>query len=260
MQISFFKYQGTGNDFIIVDNRMANFPKNKDFIIHLCDRKFGIGSDGLILIEEDESSDFYMDFYNPDASQSFCGNGSRCAVAFAKRIGIINNECSFKAIDGPHSATISEGIVEVSMKDVADFKELDDAIVMDTGSPHYVTFVDDLDKIDILEEGRKVRYSDAFRSEGINVNFVEKGSEMMIGATYERGVENETLSCGTGVTAMALATGIKLGSASPIRLKTKGGSLEVHFEKEDGIFRNIRLKAAATFVFKGEIQVNEDIR
>jgi diaminopimelate epimerase len=257
MQFNFYKYQGTGNDFIILDDRSRSFPVDEQLIIHLCDRKFGIGSDGLILIQTSPESDFHMEFFNPDASQSFCGNGSRCAVAFAYRIGIISNITHFTAIDGLHHASVlSPESVEVSMRDVSDLKRIEHDLVLNTGSPHYVRFTKDLMAEDMVEVGRSIRFSEEYKEEGINVNLVEVlQDDSLECATYERGVENETLSCGTGVTAMALAAHEQYHIPSPIQVLTKGGELEVRFQKVDQKYQDIYLKGPANFVFKGEIDL-----
>lgn len=257
MNFTFYKYQGTGNDFIILDDRNSNFPVDEQLIVHLCDRKFGIGSDGLILIQNSATSDFHMEFFNPDATQSFCGNGSRCAVAFAYRIGIIDTKTEFTAIDGIHSASIEHlDHVEVSMKDVNEVSKYNSDLILDTGSPHFVRFVDDIMSEDILHIGKEIRYSPDFKKEGINVNLVEITSDNSLEcATYERGVENETLSCGTGVTAMAIAANNYKKVPSPITVLTKGGELEVRFEMEGENYKNVYLKGPATFVFKGEIEL-----
>jgi len=257
MNFTFFKYQGTGNDFIIFDDRDASFPVKDSLIIHLCDRKFGVGSDGLILIQDSTEHDFHMEFYNPDASQSFCGNGSRCAVAFAYRLGIIDSECTFTAIDGVHKAIlIDTELIEVSMQDVNSISKIDQDLLLDTGSPHYIRFTEHLDKEDIIETGRTIRYSDRFKEDGINVNLVQVLNDQSLEcATYERGVENETLSCGTGVTAMALGANAAYGIGSPIKVLTKGGELEVRFTPDDKGYHMVFLKGPAQFVFKGDIQL-----
>jgi diaminopimelate epimerase len=257
MNFTFFKYQGTGNDFIIFDDRDGSFPVSESLIIHLCDRKFGVGSDGLILIQESEDYDFHMEFYNPDASQSFCGNGSRCAVAFAHRLGIIEETCTFSAIDGVHKAKVVENEqVEVSMRDVSAITKYENDLILDTGSPHYVRFTKHLEKEDIIETGRSIRYSDRFKNEGINVNLVQVLDDNSLEcATYERGVENETLSCGTGVTAMALGANKAYDLPSPIRVLTKGGELEVSFSQNEENYTHVFLKGPAQFVFRGDIQL-----
>lgn len=251
----FFKYQGTGNDFIIIDDRNATFPIDHSLIIQLCDRKFGIGSDGLILIQKSEITDFHMAFFNPDASQSFCGNGSRCASAFAYRMGIVDKAMSFTAIDGKHNGFIlSEDLVEVSMNDVTHLTFKNDDLILNTGSPHFVRFVDELSKEDIIKTGKAIRYSNEFQKEGINVNLVEILDHSILNcATYERGVENETLSCGTGVTAVALAANAAKKLNSPISVKTKGGQLSVRFTNESGSYKEVFLKGPVKMVFKGEI-------
>lgn len=257
MNFAFYKYQGTGNDFIIIDDRNGNFPIDDQLIVHLCDRKYGIGSDGLILIQNSDDCDFHMEFFNPDASKSFCGNGSRCAVAFSYRMGIINSTSHFTAIDGKHTATVeSMDDVKVSMKDVNGINKNDSDILLNTGSPHYVRFVKDLLEEDIISVGRSIRYSEEFKKEGINVNLVEILEDNSLQcATYERGVENETLSCGTGVTAMAIAANIDKNIMPPITVLTKGGELEVGFNVRDKKYHDIYLKGPATFVFKGEIDL-----
>lgn len=254
--ISFYKYQGTGNDFVMIDNRNLIFDKtNLALVTDLCDRRFGIGADGVILIENCSSSDFEMIYFNPDGSQSLCGNGSRCAVMFAKFLGMIENETNFTAIDGEHYARIEEEQVFLKMHDVDVFEEINDDYLIDTGSPHYIKYVSSVDNIDPVSEGRKVRYSDRFKEKGVNVNFLEKvGEDSLKIRTYERGVENETLSCGTGCTAAALSLGIN-NDISSVNLRAIGGDLKVDFRKEDDKFTNIYLIGPAKQVFKGEIEV-----
>jgi len=256
MTIHFSKYQGTGNDFVIIDNRKLDFPKeNTALVIALCDRKFGIGADGLILLETHPSADFRMVYYNADGNESsMCGNGGRCVVAFAKALQLISNTTSFEAIDGMHHATIdTEGLVHLQMQDVATLKKEDDYTFLDTGSPHHVVLRDDVKTIDIKEEGAAIRYSDLYGQEGANVNFVTpKKTNTFAVRTYERGVEDETLSCGTGVTAVALAMYEKgLASAQDVRLLVEGGSLRVTFKKGESGYEEIYLIGPATFVFNG---------
>jgi diaminopimelate epimerase len=257
--ITFHKYQATGNDFIMIDNREKVFPKeNLTLIEQLCDRKFGIGSDGLILIEQHNKVDFNMVFYNPDGSQSLCGNGSRCAVNFAKEIGVIDaSETTFMAYDGVHSATIKGNLVELSMNNVQNVSQLEDGIFVDTGSPHFVRFVEHVHKVEIIPEGSKIRYSDAYQPAGTNVNFVQQlGDQQIFVRTYERGVENETLSCGTGVTGAALAAST-LGLKAPISVTTKGGELTVNYKQmDDGSFEGITLCGPAQMVYAGSIKIN----
>ena len=256
--LSFFKYQATGNDFIMIDNREQIFPKEDLSLIEkLCDRRFGVGSDGLILIENHIKEDFNMVFYNPDGSQSLCGNGSRCAVNFSKSLGMINgNETTFMAYDGVHSATIKDDIVELSMNNVQNVSHLEDGIFVDTGSPHVVNFTDNVHDIDIISAGSKIRYSERYKPSGTNVNFAQRMNEQHIFVrTYERGVENETLSCGTGVTAAAIAAQ-SIGLKSPIQVTTKGGDLSVSYEtNKDESFSNIYLCGPALSVYEGKVEI-----
>ena len=258
MELTFYKYQGTGNDFVMIDNRSDFFPKEDvQLINHLCDRRFGIGGDGLILLENDTETDFKMVYYNSDGNQSsMCGNGGRCLVAFAQQIGVINNQATFMAIDGLHHASISDdGLVSLQMIDVNAIKVASDYVFMNTGSPHHVAIVDDLKNYNIKEEGAKIRYGNLYGSEGSNVNFVNQISNQIFALrTYERGVEDETLACGTGATAVAIAMN-KLGktNSNVIQLEVEGGKLEVSFDKEEDKFTNVFLKGPAQFVFKGVI-------
>jgi len=255
--ISFFKYQGTGNDFVMIDNRDNNFKNDTKLVKRLCDRKFGIGADGLICLENSETSDFKMVYYNADGNESsMCGNGGRCIVAFAKFLGIIEDSCEFIAIDGLHKASIDEAMnVELKMKDVNAISTYQMDFVLDTGSPHYVRFVEDLDFIDTAKQGRIVRNSKDFVKDGINVNFAEIENNTITMTTYERGVEGETLSCGTGVTAVALsASHTNSVRGNTVKILTKGGTLHVRFEKTADGFKNIYLSGETQQVFKGEIE------
>lgn len=256
--MKFYKYQGTGNDFIFIDNRENIFPKtNIKLIEKLCDRRFGIGADGLILLENDTETDFRMVYYNSDGNQSsMCGNGGRCIVAFAKSLNLINGQTTFLATDGLHHAYILEnGIISLGMKNVSDVKIQDGYVFLNTGSPHHVMLVDDLDIYDVKTNGAKIRYSDLYGKEGSNVNFVKQLSENHFHLrTYERGVEDETYSCGTGATAVAIAMyTIGKTNSNHIKLDVEGGKLEVSFEKEGSVYTNVFLKGSATLVFEGEI-------
>lgn len=256
LQLTFYKYQGTGNDFVMIDNRNDFFPKdNNKLVAFLCDRKFGIGADGLILLENDASSDFKMVYYNSDGSEStMCGNGGRCIVAFANKLGIIKEETTFNAIDGLHNAKINGDIITLEMIDVSEIKSKEKYLFLNTGSPHHVQFVEDLDGLDVVKEGAKLRYG-LYGQEGSNINFVEAvDTKTFDMRTYERGVENETLSCGTGVTAVALAmhhTGVT--KEKHVFINTLGGKLEVSFVVGNDGYTQVNLIGAATFVFKGEI-------
>ena len=257
MTHTFYKYQGTGNDFVIIDNRQGIFDKeNTALVAKLCDRRFGIGADGLILLEDDDVTDFRMVYYNSDGNEStMCGNGGRCLVAFANKIGVIGNKASFIAIDGIHSAVIENNEVQLQMQDVSNVQDHQTHVFLDTGSPHHVELKNDLASLDIQQEGATIRYGAPYNEEGSNVNFVEKiDSETFQVRTYERGVEGETLSCGTGVTAVGIAMNY-LGETvnNMVTLKTKGGDLKVSFERENSSFHNVWLIGPATFVYKGEV-------
>jgi diaminopimelate epimerase len=257
MQLLFYKYQGTGNDFVMIDNRQKQFDrKNLNLVKSLCHRKYGIGADGLILIEEHPTADFEMVYYNSDGSQSLCGNGSRCAVHFARHLGIIEDNAQFIAIDGLHEAYMIKDQVFLRMHNVNEVDRFEEDMFIHTGSPHYVRFVKELTKVDVVEEGRKIRHSDLYKKEGTNVNFVEPTEEGKVYVrTYERGVEDETLSCGTGVTAVALACSY-LGYQSPVKLITPGGQLQVAFKTNgEDKFCDIYLSGPATPVFEGSILV-----
>ncbi|MEM6719100.1 MAG: diaminopimelate epimerase [Bacteroidota bacterium] len=256
MILSFYKYQGTGNDFVLIDNRQLLFPKNGTKLVkHLCDRKFGIGADGLILLEDDDVYDFKMVYYNADGNESsMCGNGGRCIVAFANYLSVIQQETTFMAIDGKHYATIEGDVVNLQMKDVPAIERHESHVFLDTGSPHHVTFTDNLSQLDIQTEGAAIRYGAPYFEEGANVNFVKKLSDTEFRVrTYERGVEDETLSCGTGVTAVALAMHhLEETQENTVTLHVEGGTLEVSFEHDETVYKNIFLKGKATQVFKGQ--------
>ncbi|MCB9310097.1 MAG: diaminopimelate epimerase [Lewinellaceae bacterium] len=262
MKLKFSKYQGAGNDFVMVDQRTTKYIKKGDVdtIKRICDRRFGIGADGLILLENAKDFDFEMVYFNSDGNEStMCGNGGRCIVAFAQAVGCISgSETKFLAIDGPHQAQLlSDDVVNLQMSDVKNIQTLDkDIFTLDTGSPHFVKFVDQMPS-DIKAAGEEIRYSPTFKESGINVNFVKKNYDTLDICTYERGVENETLACGTGVTAAALTAyfGAPKGHYE-VQLVAKGGLLSVSFLKvSDQDFTDIWLKGNATFVFSGEIEI-----
>lgn len=260
MKLTFYKYQGTGNDFVMIDNRTNFFPKNDTKLIEfLCDRKFGIGADGLILLENHENYDFKMVYYNSDGNESsMCGNGGRSLVVFAKDLGVINKKAEFEAIDGYHFASIDDdNIVSLQMIDVDKVKVENDYTFLNTGSPHHIQLVNDLKEVNVKEEGAKIRYSDLYGKAGSNINFVNQvdGDTFSV-RTYERGVEDETLSCGTGVTAVALAMFANHKTEShKVNLKVEGGKLAVSFKENNGKFSEIFLIGPAQFVFKGEIEI-----
>lgn len=259
MTYTFYKYQGTGNDFIIIDNRSLNIDKaDTKSVAQLCDRRFGIGADGLILLENHDTVDFKMVYYNADGNESsMCGNGGRCIVHFARFLGIITSEATFEAIDGLHKAVIDLDNVKLQMKDVDGISKQNDDVMLDTGSPHYVTLIEEgLHTMNVEESGAAIRNSDMFKSEGINVNFVEPKSENIFSVrTYERGVEAETLSCGTGVTAVAIAMhNLNLTKSNLVTLNTQGGTLQVKFDFNPNGYTSIWLIGPAKQVFKGEVE------
>ncbi len=261
MRVHFYKYQATGNDFILIDNRSGSLQLSVVQIQKLCNRKFGIGADGLMLLEKHPTQNFNLVYYNSDGSQSLCGNGSRAAVQMAAALGMVNGKATFTAYDGPHQAELlPEGIVKLKMNDVADTKPMGEDLFLNTGSPHLVRFVTHINNYAVVEEGRKIRYSEPFQPGGTNVNFVELlGDNTLYVRTYERGVEDETLSCGTGVTAAALAASQR-GYQSPIKIKTKGGDLLVAFQTGHSgspgpAFSNIYLIGPAKMVFEGSLEL-----
>lgn len=261
MKLEFSKYQGTGNDFILIDNRNGIIaPDNYSLIEQLCDRRFGIGGDGLMLLENAEGYDFRMRYYNSDGKEgSMCGNGGRCIIAFAYHLGVITKQAKFIAVDGEHLAKVDkmENEIQVSLKmiDVLDIELGDDFYFLDTGSPHFVQFISNHENFDTFTEGKKIRYNSRFAEEGTNVNFVSLQGQDITVSTYERGVEDETYSCGTGVVASAISSGFKINS-NQFKIKTKGGNLEVHFNKiNNNQIKDIWLIGPATYVFNGTIMI-----
>ena len=260
MQLKFYKYQGTGNDFVMIDNRSNTFPKeNTRLVAHLCDRRFGIGADGLILLDNDTDTDFRMVYYNSDGNlSSMCGNGGRCLVAFAKKLNVIQDETTFIATDGLHYAKVSEdGIVSLQMIDVEEIKNTENYSFLNTGSPHHVQVVSDLEHYNVKENGAAIRYGDLYGQQGSNINFVKKIDDTTFSLrTYERGVEDETLACGTGATAVAIAMNATGQThLNAINLNVEGGKLSVSFNRENGKYTNVFLKGPAEFVFEGTIEL-----
>jgi diaminopimelate epimerase len=260
MRIPFYKYQGTGNDFVILDNREAKFDGlTTEQIRFMCDRRFGIGADGLMMLNSHAEYDFEMKYYNADGGESsMCGNGGRCLVKFAHDLGMMRTTYSFIAIDGEHEASVSiEGYVSLKMVDVANMNFEDGYYTLNTGSPHYVEIADDVKELDVYGRGREIRYSPAFAKEGINVNFVQQLEEVdsIMVRTYERGVENETYSCGTGVTAAALVCHHNDNGFNRVEVKTLGGALSVEYDKIGDSFKNIWLNGPAEKVFEGVINI-----
>ncbi len=259
MTLSFFKYQGTGNDFIMLNNTSGIYDNlSIADIQELCDRKFGIGADGLISIGLCQGYDFEMVYYNADGTQSFCGNGARCAVAFAAKLGLLPSfQTTFLAIDGTHQAWLCEEEVKLKMSDVDPIQCLENAYVVQTGSPHYVQ-LDDLHTHEhVLEVGRSIRYSESFQKDGINVNLMEITADGIRVATYERGVENETLSCGTGVTAAALVYAqLQDLQKGAVKVVTKGGQLQVQWQrKPEHAYTEVYLTGPAKLVYNGTYEL-----
>ena len=260
MKISFYKYQGTGNDFVVLDNRKGEYNNlTLKQIKRLCDRRFGIGGDGLMLLNKHQAADFEMEFYNANGKEgSMCGNGGRCMVKFAKDLGIFRSIYKFSAIDGFHEGTMDDnGMVSLKMNDVDKVITHGYDYVLNTGSPHYVHLAVDVMHIDVCKRGREIRYSEDFAKEGINVNFVEVLDEpdKILVRTYERGVEDETFSCGTGVMAAAIVTFHNDNGFNRVDVKTKGGKLSVEFDKKGSSFKNIWLNGTVEKVFEGSIEL-----
>lgn len=258
MHLTFHKYQGTGNDFVIIDNRNNAVQLTTAQVKKICDRRFGIGADGLMLLNSKEGYDFEMIYYNADGRESsMCGNGGRCLVKFAYNNGIRKQKYLFIAVDGLHEASVEDnGWVYLKMKNVSGIEKHYSDSVLDTGSPHYVKPVVDLTHFDVVKSGKDIRYNDEYKANGINVNFVEQKDKSIFVRTYERGVEDETLSCGTGVTAAALVFAHNDNGFNRVEIKTLGGNLAVEFDKlDDDTFENIWLCGPADFVFKGEIEI-----
>ncbi|QHT69477.1 diaminopimelate epimerase [Rhodocytophaga rosea] len=259
MLIHFYKYQGTGNDFVMIDDRSETFPQDTTLVAKLCHRRFGIGADGLILLQNHPEYDFRMVYFNADGKKgSMCGNGGRCTVQFAKDLGVIADSTTFEAADGRHEAHVKDGLIHLKMGDVHQVKHMPAYDFLNTGSPHYVAFVDKLSELDVVGKGKAIRYDSVFAPGGTNVNFVEQLSDnTLFVRTYERGVEDETYSCGTGVTACALAASAR-HLQSPVNIKTLGGNLQVAFQSSSPEqFTNIYLIGPAQKVYEGTIEVGE---
>ncbi|MBA3673976.1 MAG: diaminopimelate epimerase [Chitinophagaceae bacterium] len=260
MKTEFHKYQGTGNDFIILDNRKNLYDEiTEKQVAFICNRHFGVGADGLMLLNLTEGYDFEMKYFNANGAEgSMCGNGARCMVKFAEHKGIRKHNYHFKAVDGAHKAEFDmNGIIKLKMNDVNKVETYMNHFVLDTGSPHYVKPGGNVLQLDVKNAGKSIRYSKEFEQDGINVNFVETlDNDTIYVRTYERGVEDETLSCGTGVTASALVSAHNDNGFNHVDIKTPGGNLSVEFDKkDDNTFENIWLIGPANFVFKGELEL-----
>lgn len=254
--INFSKFHGAGNDFIMINAIKNEIVLSEELIFKMCDRRTGIGADGLIILMHSDNHDFRMRYYNCDGKEStFCGNGGRCIAAFAHQQGIIKNEATYEAVDGIHKAKVTETssneyLVELTMRDIMSYKLDDDSLLIDTGSPHYVKKVMNLDSMDVNAEGAKIRYDKNISSDGVNVDFLLNDNGNIRIRTYERGVENETLACGTGVTASAMAASLWYGG-NDIDIYTQIAKLNVRFDKENNTFKNVVLTGPAAHVFDG---------
>jgi diaminopimelate epimerase len=265
MTIRFSKYHGTGNDFILIDNRLISWKPTDRQVAFLCDRHTGIGADGLMLLDESAGFDFAMTYYNSDGHEStMCGNGGRCMTAFAQSLGISSRKMRFRAIDGEHESEVMDplhaGIYRVKMIDTRIGAIFKDGYFLNTGSPHFVQFVKDAGNTDVFNAGRLLRHDRRFAPGGTNVDFVEMQDDTLFVRTYERGVENETLSCGTGVTAAAIVAAFR-DPVSPgnYNVRTPGGDLKVSFSRSGDSFRDIWLEGEATKVFDGEVEMGSEI-
>ena len=256
MELHFTKYQGTGNDFILVDDRNETFPVSDQLVQRLCDRRFGIGADGLILIQDHPDLDYRMIYFNSDGSQSLCGNGSRCGFAFAKSLGMVNSKATFETTDGRHEIKLEDGKIQFQLVNVEEVIQINDKEwYINTGSPHHIIISEEVEGVDIVRKGRGIRNSPTYSSQnGTNVNFAQLLQDKVKIRTYERGVEDETLSCGTGATAVGIVAG-KLGLTSPISIQTMGGELNVFFQQNGDSFTNIWLAGPAEKVFEGSVTI-----
>lgn len=256
--IHFYKYQGAGNDFILIDNRAQTYQLTEQQVAYLCHRHMGIGADGLMLLEQETGYDFRMKYYNSDGKEStMCGNGGRCITAFAKNLNIIQDRANFSAIDGAHEAIFTaDGLIQLQMQDVHNIEHHGEYAILNTGSPHYVSWQTSVDGLDVFSIGRTIRNQACYQPKGINVNFAERTQDGLFVRTYERGVENETLSCGTGVTAAAIASTLHHLGDFTIPIKTLGGNLTVTFTKTNShSAHSIFLTGPAEFVFEGTIKL-----
>ena len=260
MRLHFYKFQGTGNDFVLLDQRIHLMDLRKEHIAAICDRRFGVGADGLMILREDPGYDFRMIYYNSDGNEStMCGNGGRCMISFANQLGIVKQAARFVAIDGSHRGEIlADGTISLQMNDVHEIFHEPGFDILNTGSPHYVKWVQELANYPVVAEGRNIRNQPEFQPSGINVNFVQRMEIGLFVRTYERGVEDETLSCGTGVTAAAIASTRDHTGRFEVEVHTPGGALKVNFEKQTaGSATNVVLTGPAKFVFEGFVEVDD---
>lgn len=254
--INFSKFHGAGNDFIMINATKNELLLSEELIFKMCDRRTGIGADGLIILSHSDNHDFRMKYYNCDGKEStFCGNGGRCIAAFAHRQGIIKNETTYEAVDGIHNAKIlptshNEYKVELTMRDILSYELNENSLLIDTGSPHFVKKINNWQSLDVNREGAAIRYDKKISENGVNVDFLYNDNGKIRIRTYERGVENETLACGTGVTASAIAASLWFGG-NDIDIYTQIAKLNVRFDMENNSFKNVVLSGPATHVFDG---------
>ena len=266
-KLKFSKMEGTGNDFVVVDNRSGIVKDRENLAKRICLRKKGVGADGLLLLEKSDRADFRMRVFNPDGSEpEMCGNGARCVARFAYLEGIIDKECSFETLSGLVSAYIDEENVRIKMKDPSFLNlrlelSLKDGSCagyhLDTGVPHFVLFVPEIERVALEKLGPEIRYHQSFQPAGTNVDFVEVKESFLKVRTYERGVEAETLSCGTGVTAAAIVASLVQELTSPVEVRTKGGNLKVHFQRRNkSNFTRVFLEGEVRLVYEGRYNDN----
>jgi diaminopimelate epimerase len=263
MQVEFWKYHGTGNDFIMVDERGRQYGLSPEQIQSLCNRRTGVGADGMILLRESSEADFRMVYFNADGYEgSMCGNGGRCTTFFFDYLSGPVDSCKFITSDGIHEARIERlsdedlALVTISLNDVSSVRKVLNGYFLDTGSPHYVEPVQKIELLDVVRKGRKLRHSRKFAPDGANINYLEVQHGRIYLRTYERGVEDETLSCGTGVTAAAIVYHELNGFHSdPVKIHTRGGNLEVQMDQSGNTYTNIWLKGPAKKVFKGYVSL-----
>jgi diaminopimelate epimerase len=261
MKFEFCKYHGTGNDFILIDNRNGDFAVENESIQKMCHRRFGIGADGLILLEKSNQVDFKMRYFNSDGLEgSMCGNGGRCITAFAHKLKIIDKDALFEATDGLHQATIlnpfeNETRVRLKMSDVSQIEKKEDFFFINTGSPHHVLFTDHVTEMDVYTKGKEIRYNSTYKEIGTNVDFVEIKGDQLFVRTYERGVEEETLSCGTGVTAAAIAYSQIHSGVNKVMIHTLGGILSVDFKKSEEKYTDVWLEGPTVCVYSGYLNI-----
>ena len=260
MLVHFSKYHGTGNDFVLIDGRELDFPfHDQSLIKNICHRRFGVGADGLIILENSKEEDFAMKYFNADGKEgSMCGNGGRCITAFAHRLGLAGRDTRFEGIDGIHDASIlPEEVIRLKLSDVEGIRELEDGYLVNTGSPHFVRFVEDLENKLMNLEGKEIRHEPRFGPEGVNVNFAEvlDSANTLFVRTFERGVEAETWSCGTGVTAAAISSYMRNKTDKiTYRIITKGGELEVDYQVSEAYrFTEVYLTGPVSHVYDGTI-------